>query len=139
MNRRILLALSLGSAAVLVLSIASFGCSSVRSDETPSPNPTLVPFGEVIADDVPARAGPGNEYDSVGEFSQGNVVKVVSNEGAWYKVQSGQFDSDVWVYAQFIRPVTRLRFSSPTSSSLTATLPRLPTPPLHATILMRPP
>jgi hypothetical protein len=89
-------------------------------------------FGEIIADDVPVRSGPGKEYGVVGTLGPEDTLKVLGIEGEWYRAQSERFDSDVWIYEKFVKEVPALSptpttTSTPMPVSLTATQPPPPT------------
>lgn len=114
--------------AVAVLS-AVCGCGATGSeDESPVPEQTiLMPFGEIIADDVPARSGPGEDHGVLGTFARGEGVKVISGQGLWYQVRSERFSSEVWIYARFVHLADSLPAkSTPTTFISEATLSPVP-------------
>jgi hypothetical protein len=103
---------------------------------TPAGTPTYtpMPFGRIVADNVPARSGPGNEYDVVGTLDQGEVVRIWGIEGEWYKVQSEGISRHVWVYMRFAQEVAAL----PTSTTPPTDTPPPPTLRLRDTALPPP-
>jgi hypothetical protein len=92
--------------------LASCGPTKTPTPAGPPTN-TPMPFGMIVAADVPARSGPGNEYDVVGTLDQGDVVRIWGIEEGWYKVQSEQFDRHVWVYMRFAQEMAALPTSPP--------------------------
>lgn len=68
----------------------------------PDPSTTAMAFGEISADGVPARRGAGNEYETVGTLSEGEVVVILAREGEWYRVLSPRFSQEVWLLDRFV-------------------------------------
>ena len=110
---------------LMVVLLVSCGPSESPTP-TVTPTHTPMPFGKIVADSVPARSGPGSEYDVVGTVDQGDVVKILGIEGEWYKAQSEQFSSDVWVYVKFVQEVAT---PPPMPTYAPTLMPTLPPPP----------
>ncbi|MBN2390631.1 MAG: LysM peptidoglycan-binding domain-containing protein [Anaerolineae bacterium] len=124
--------------AISVVSLTFISSCNTGTPTAASPSPTLAPFGEVLADNVPARNEPGDDYDKVGDFSRGDTVELILTDGEWIKVRSERFDGEVWIYARFVRQIASLPPSPTLQVTLASTLPlpssATPTPePLSAT------
>ena len=121
--------------------LSSCGPSKSPTPAGPPTN-TPMPFGMIVAANVPARSGPGNEYDVVGTLDRGEVVRIWAIEEGWYKVQSERFDRHVWVYMGFAQEMAALPTSpspptdtpspppaAPTDTATAAPSATLPLPP----------
>lgn len=114
----------------IVLLIVIAGCNTRNpTTATPLPTASLLPFGEIISDNVPTRNGPGDDYGRVGDFNRGDIVKLILTDGQWIKVRSEQFDEEVWVYARFVHQIAfRPAATMMPTSTPKPTLPPLPSP-----------
>lgn len=111
-----------------LMAVLLASCSPPKTPTPVSPpTNTPMPFGKIVAANVPARSGPGNEYDVVGTLDQGDVVRIWGVEEGWYKVQSERFDRHVWVYMGFAQEMAALP-ASPSPPADTPTLPPMDTP-----------
>jgi LysM repeat protein len=101
---------------ILVVVIIIFGleaCTEIPGQTDTSPTPTevlVIPLnqpGQVNADVVPLRRGPGVEYEQAGTLSRNRSITVVgqSGDGKWYKVELPDYSGDqpsFWVAADFV-------------------------------------
>ena len=84
---------------------------------------TTATAGEITANSVNLRSGPGTNYSKVDKLQKMDDVTILEKSGDWYKVTAIAIKKTGYVYASFVK-VTSTATPSPTPAGMTPT----PTP-----------
>ncbi len=96
---------------------------TAKPTQTPTQTPTSLPDAIAKAEVVQMRAGPGGEYDLIGQVQQGEALRVTgrNDEGKWLEVIAPD-NTQGWVAAMW------LQINTPLDSMEIAAIPATPTP-----------
>lgn len=74
------------------------------TDEEDKPAPKVIDKGDVTANVLNIRKGPGTNYDKVGSLSRGETVNIYAVDGRWLKISP---DSEQWVHGNYVDEESR--------------------------------
>jgi uncharacterized protein YraI len=94
--------------------------------------------GDVLQGDITVRAGPGTEYDRVGQFVVGQVSPIVgrSADGKWLQIEYiGGPNNLGWIYREFVRVNGGMTTVPIITAPPTPTLPPTALPDILSTVI----
>ena len=74
--------------------------------ELPNEAPAAPAYARVTTSSLNVRSGPGTDYDKVGQFREGRVVKVLGQQDGWYETEKG------FISAEYTSPATEEEFAA---------------------------